>query len=122
MPLPAILASAGTSLMGMLGNPMVQKGITGFLGGLGPALPGITGGASSAAGRKVYNNVQVKNGRLYYPGPDGRMRMIGYTPRQAKKKFKTRRRRKRLTKRDMYIINAMQANPQASGQLGVMLG
>lgn len=48
-------------------------------------------------------------------------RTLGYTPQKAKKKYKTRRRRKRLTQRDKAILAAIQQNPAAAASLMLMI-
>ena len=65
--------------------------------------------------------VSLDRGAIKYTTPSGNIRTLGYTPAKAKKMYKTKRRRKRLTKRDQVIIAAMQANPQAAPALSVML-
>lgn len=85
--------------------------------GIATAALGVPGLARSA---KVYS-VSLKKGSIQYLAPSGVVRTLGYTPATAKKKYKTRRRRKRLTQRDRAIINAMATNPQAAGSLGLML-
>ncbi|GAI58727.1 unnamed protein product, partial [marine sediment metagenome] len=70
-------------------------------------------------GRVYYDNVWIENGKVKCVRK-GEQRTLGYTPRFAKKKYKTRRRRKRLTKRDMYILEVLKANPEA-GALALML-
>lgn len=67
---------------------------------------------------KQYNDVYIKGGRIYAGSADGRM--LGYTSSSAKKKFRTKRRRKRLTKRDMYILEVMKQTPGV-GALALML-
>ena len=74
---------------------------------------------SEPTGRTYYNNVWIENGKVKTMRK-GELRTLGYTPRFAKKKFRTRRRRKRLTKRDMYILEVLKTNPQA-GALALML-
>jgi hypothetical protein len=71
-------------------------------------------------GLKEYDNVYVQNGRVWAPYADGTRRMLGYTPTMAKKRFKTKRRRKRLTKRDMYILSVIEKTGQ-TGLIGMML-
>lgn len=71
-------------------------------------------------GHKEYDNVYVQNGRIWAPYRDGTRRMLGYTPNAAKKKYKTKRRRKRLTKRDMYILSVIEKTGQ-TGLIGMML-
>lgn len=66
-----------------------------------------------------YNNVWIEDGKVKVIR-NGKLRVLGYTPREAKKRFKTKRRRKRLTKRDMYIIEALKENPKA-GALALMV-
>jgi hypothetical protein len=65
-------------------------------------------------GLKEYDNVYVEGGRVWAPYRDGTRRMLGYTPTAAKKKFKTKRRRKRLTKRDMYILSVVEKTGNTS--------
>lgn len=72
------------------------------------------------AGYREYDNVYIQNGRVWAPYADGTRRMLGYTPTEAKKKYKTKRRRKRLTKRDMYILSVIKETGQG-GLLGMML-
>lgn len=57
--------------------------------------------------KKIYTKVYVRNGRIYSVTAKGE-RMLGYTPRGAKKKFRVKRRRKRLTKRDLYILQVIE--------------
>lgn len=80
--------------------------------------PGVKVGREKA-GRTLYDNVWIENGKVKVMRK-GELRTLGYTPRFAKKKFRTKRRRKRLTKRDMYILEVLKANPQA-GALALML-
>lgn len=80
--------------------------------------PGVQVG-SEKKGRVLYDNVWIENGKVKCVRK-GETRTLGYTPRFAKKKYKTKRRRKRLTKRDMYILEVLKANPQA-GALALML-
>ena len=80
--------------------------------------PGVQVGAETK-GRVRYDNVWIENGKVKCIRK-GEPRTLGYTPRFAKKKYKTRRRRKRLTKRDMYILEVLKTNPQA-GALALML-
>jgi hypothetical protein len=65
-------------------------------------------------GRVFYDDVWVEDGKIKVIRK-GNLRVLGYTPQEAKKRFKTRRRRKRLTKRDIYIIEALKdgASPAA---------
>lgn len=80
--------------------------------------PGVQVGKETK-GRVYYDNVWIENGKVKTIRK-GEQRTLGYTPRFAKKKYKTRRRRKRLTKRDMYILEVLKTNPQA-GALALML-
>lgn len=80
--------------------------------------PGVQVG-KEAKGRVYYDNVWIENGKVKTIRK-GEQRTLGYTPRFAKKKYRTRRRRKRLTKRDMYILEVLKTNPQA-GALALML-
>ena len=68
---------------------------------------------------KVYQ-VSLKKGALMYQAPSGQIRTLGYTPAAAKKKYKTRRRRPRLTARDKAILLAISQNPQAAPALVMM--
>ena len=70
-------------------------------------------------GRVFYQDVWIENGKVKTVRK-GEPRTLGYTPQFAKKKYRTKRRRKRLTKRDMYILEVLKANPQA-GALALML-
>lgn len=70
-------------------------------------------------GRVYYDNVWIENGKVKTIRK-GEPRTLGYTPVFAKKKYRTKRRRKRLTKRDMYILEVLKTNPQA-GALALML-
>lgn len=70
-------------------------------------------------GRVFYDDVWVEDGKIKVIRR-GNLRILGYTPQHAKKKFRTKRRRKRLTKRDMYILEVLKENPQA-GALALML-
>lgn len=81
--------------------------------------PGFFGLGARKTGRTLYDNVWIENGKVKVIRK-GETRTLGYTPRFAKKKFRTKRRRKRLTKRDMYILEVMKQNPQA-GALALML-
>lgn len=65
-------------------------------------------------GRVFYDDVWVEDGKVKVIR-NGNLRVLGYTPQEAKKRFKTKRRRKRLTKRDIYIIEALKdgASPAA---------
>ena len=76
-------------------------------------IPGVPGRA------KVYS-VTLKKGSIQYLAPSGVVRTLGYTPATAKKKYKTRRRRPRLTKRDQAILMAISQNPQAAPALVMM--
>lgn len=80
--------------------------------------PGVQVGKETK-GRVFYDNVWIEDGKVKTIRK-GEPRTLGYTPRFAKKKYKTRRRRKRLTKRDMYILEVLKTNPQA-GALALML-
>ena len=72
---------------------------------------------TGARGRKQYSAVVV-NGMI----KDLRTgRTIGYTPAKAKKKYKVRRRSKRLTKRDQYIIEAMKEIAAKGGSAGSLV-
>lgn len=80
--------------------------------------PGVQVGRETK-GRVYYDKVWIENGKVKTVRK-GESRTLGYTPRFAKKKYRTRRRRKRLTKRDMYILEVLKANPEA-GALALML-
>jgi len=109
MAIGALLATAGTSLMSMLSQPGVQKGIgslvSGFAGGFG-AQPsfGLPAGKTYSVKRVKGRIVDLSTGRT-----------IGYTPQTAKKKYRTKRRRKRLTKRDMVILATMERIAEKGG-------
>jgi len=72
---------------------------------------GLELGGSTAGGLKMYNGVWVENGKVKYTYPGGKVRVLGYTPQYAKKKYRTHRRSKRLTKRDMYFGEIARTNP-----------
>ena len=80
--------------------------------------PGVRVGKETK-GRVYYDNVWVEDGKVKTIRK-GEPRTLGYTPGFAKKKYRTRRRRKRLTKRDMYILEVMKQSPSA-GALALML-
>ena len=80
--------------------------------------PGVQVGKETK-GRVYYDNVWVEDGKVKTIRK-GEPRTLGYTPAFAKKKYRTRRRRKRLTKRDMYILEVMKQSPSA-GALALML-
>lgn len=90
----ALAALAGKSISALMGTDLPQD----ILDLLGFDMPGIPGVAAPTAprARKTYS-VQIHKGRIVDQGSG---RTIGYTPQQAKKKYKTRRRRKRWTQRD----------------------
>ena len=69
---------------------------------------------------KTYS-VQLDKGAIKYVTPAGNVRTLGYTPAKAKKLYKTKRRRRRVTKRDLLIIDAVKQNPQAAGILAAMM-
>ena len=101
-------AKAGVTQVA-IGPGITQTGIaTARLG-----LPGV------ARPTKVYS-VSLKRGAIQYLAPSGVVRTLGYTPATAKKKYKTRRRRPRLTKRDQAILMAISQNPQAAPALVMM--
>lgn len=81
--------------------------------------PGFLGIGKTPTGRVMYDNVWIENGKVKTIRK-GETRTLGYTPRFAKKKYRTKRRRKRLTKRDMYILEVLKQNPEA-GALALML-
>lgn len=80
--------------------------------------PGVRVGRETK-GRVLYDNVWIEDGKVKCIRK-GEPRTLGYTPRFAKKKYRVKRRRKRLTKRDMYILEVLKTNPQA-GALALML-
>jgi len=86
---------------------------------LGGTDPGFLGLGAKKTGRVLYDNVWIENGKIKCIRK-GEPRTLGYTPRFAKKKYRTKRRRKRLTKRDMYILEVLKQNPEA-GALALML-
>lgn len=79
----------------------------------------LTGAGTAKQRRTVYSGVWIENGKVKVVR-NGETRTLGYTPRFAKKKFRTKRRRKRLTKRDMYILEVMKSTPGV-GALALML-
>lgn len=81
--------------------------------------PGFLGFGKTPTGRVKYDGVWIENGKIKCIRK-GEPRTLGYTPRFAKKKYRTKRRRKRLTKRDMYILEVLKQNPEA-GALALML-
>ena len=91
--------------------------VAGFAGlGIGFAAAGRVG----LTVKKTYS-VQLDSGAIKYTAPSGRIVTLGYTPAKAKKMYRTKRRRKRLTTRDKAIIAAIQANPQAAASLSLMM-
>lgn len=102
-------AKAGVTQVA-IGPGITQTGIA----RAGVGIPG-----APRAGSKVYS-VSLKRGAIQYQAPSGVIRTLGYTPATAKKKYKTRRRRPRLTKRDQAILMAISQNPQAAPALVMM--
>lgn len=89
-----------------------------------PTTPGAMPGVGV---QKVYNGVFVERGVIKVPIIDrnGQPRNIplGITYRAAKKKYQVRRRRKRLTKRDMYILDSLKEAGKLTSGVGMqMLG
>lgn len=70
--------------------------------------------------RKTYQ-VQLYSGAIRYQAASGRIITLGYTAATAKKRYRTKRRRKRLSKRDMAILAAIQQNPAAAPSLSLMM-
>lgn len=96
----------------------VQVGVRGVVGGVPfQAVGALQVGAG--VGRKVYS-VSLLRGAIQYQAPSGRIITLGYTPAKAKKKYRTKRRRKRLTQRDRAILAAIQANPAAAPAIALM--
>ena len=92
----SVLAEVARSAMGALRQPTVQQAIGGALGAIAPT--GLGAARATVAGKVQYTVIRDK-GRLL----DLRTgRTIGYTPQSAKKRFKTKRRRRRLTKKDVF--------------------
>lgn len=79
----------------------------------------ITVGAAPGV-RKTYQ-VQLSSGAIRYQAPSGRVVTLGYTPAKAKKMYRTKRRRKRLSSRDKAILAAIAQNPQAAPALSLMM-
>jgi len=102
----AKLSGAGVAAPGA---PLRPRGIAEFLFGVKRA-PGVP------TARKQYQ-VMLDRGRIV----TSTGRILGYTPPKAKKMYKVRRRRKRITQRDRLIIAAIQANPQAAPILSTMM-
>jgi len=95
----------------------VQVGVKGVVGGVPFQAVGAV--QIGAGARKVYQ-VQLAKGRIQYQAPSGRIITLGYTPATAKKKYRTKRRRKRLTQRDRAILAVIQQNPQAAAAVALM--
>lgn len=97
----------------------VSARATGTQLGIGIGFQRVTAGAGiTGIGTKIYS-VQLQRGAIKYQAPSGKIVTLGYTPQKAKKMYKTRRRRKRLTERDKAILAAIQANPQAAPALAL---
>lgn len=96
----------------------VRGAIAGQVGGVPFAAAGVLQ-IGPGVGQKTYQ-VQLARGRIVYQAPSGRIVTLGYTPATAKKKYKTKRRRKRLTQRDRAILAAIQASPAAAPAIALM--
>ena len=97
----------------------VQVAAVGRLGGIPFKAAAMAAVGPPTLGRKTYQ-VQLDKGAIRYLAPSGRVVTLGYTAATAKKKYKTRRRRKRLTQRDKAILVAIGQNPQAAGAIALM--
>ena len=97
----------------------VKAGVTQI--GIGRGITQVgTAGARGVPGPRKQYGTYLDKGAIKYVAPSGQVRTLGYTPATAKKKYKTRRRRPRLTARDRAILMAIQANPSAAPALVMM--
>ena len=101
-----------------LAKAQAKRGVT--IPGAAAPLPGIPGVPGVAKPRRQYT-VWLEKGRIVFMTNPGGTRTLGYTAAKAKKLYKTRRRRKRITQRDRLIIAAISQNPQAALALSGML-
>ena len=113
----SLLADVARGALRAVQSPTGQAAITGALGAVTGAplrLPRVLAG-------KVQYTVVRDKGRLIDTATG---RTIGYTPQEAKKRFKTKRRRKRLTQKDKYewemrlAIANVQAGKPAMAPIG----
>lgn len=83
----------------------------------------VTGAVSigGVPGMKKTYSVQLYSGAIRYVAASGRVITLGYTPSKAKRMYRTKRRRKRLSKRDMAILAAIQQSPQSAAALAMMM-
>ena len=120
----AMKASKVLLKMQKLAKKLAKKGINVRVAAAGQ-VAGVPFQAAAAlqvgpgVGRKVYQ-VGLVRGAIQYQAPSGRTITLGYTPAKAKKKYRTKRRRKRLTQRDRAILAAIQANPAAAPAIALM--
>jgi len=100
------LQVSGTATTSIAGIPLAATGSLAIGGAIGA--------------RKTYS-VMLFSGAIRYTAPSGRVVTLGYTAAKAKKLYRTKRRRKRLSKRDMAILAAIQATPQSAAALTMMM-
>lgn len=98
----------------------VSGALTTQIGGLPISATGAISIGGAVGAGKVYS-VGLSSGAIRYKAPSGRIVTLGYTPAKAKKMYRTKRRRKRLSKRDMAILAAIQQNPAAAPALTLMM-
>lgn len=98
----------------------VSGAATTQIGGIPISATGAIAIGGAVGARKTYS-VQLASGAIRYVAPSGRVITLGYTPSKAKKMYRTKRRRKRLSKRDMAILAAIQTNPAAAPALSLMM-
>ena len=98
----------------------VSGAATTQIGGIPISATGAISIGGAVGGRKTYS-VGLDKGAIRYQAPSGRIVTLGYTPARAKKMYRTKRRRKRLSKRDMAILAAIQQNPAAAPALTLMM-
>jgi len=98
----------------------VSGAATTSIGGIPISATGAISIGGAVGGRKTYS-VGLDKGRIRYQAPSGRIVTLGYTPATAKKMYRTKRRRKRLSKRDMAILAAISQNPAAAPALTLMM-
>ena len=98
----------------------VSGAATTSIGGVPLSATGAISIGGAVGGRKTYS-VGLDKGAIRYQAPSGRIVTLGYTPAKAKKMYRTKRRRKRLSMRDRAILAAIAQNPQAAAALGMMM-
>jgi len=121
----AMKASKVLLKMQKLAKKLAKKGVSvrgAVVGRVGDVPFAATGALAIGppAARRSYT-CSLDKGRIVYLTTAGALRTLGYTAAKAKKKYKTKRRRKRLTQRDRVIIAALQSNPQAAPALLAMM-